>query len=118
MRILRLFILFISVCFFTTMASAKEVFGLTQYAVSQQHTRFQQTESKSFSFINFLFEEEEEETSHENEEKFNPIKLSNDYHSFHFTHVESRISYVHAFPKQGFSAISTPIYIVFCNIRL
>jgi|GEM_PF-5153371 len=69
MRLLKLFILFVSVFFFTTVASAKQVFGLREVASTSNLKQIKKTEPKALSFINLLMEEsdnsEDEDDSHE-----------------------------------------------------
>ena len=69
MRLLKVFLLFVSVFFFTTIASAKQVFGLQVNEITQTQKQVKKTEPNTLSFINLLMEEsdnsEDEDDSHE-----------------------------------------------------
>lgn len=117
MRLLKLFILFVSVCFFTTVSSAKQVFGLQEVVSTTHQKQIKKTEPKELSFINLIFEEtdnsEDEDDSHE--VSFLHLLISSE---FTYPHVGAiGISDAHlTFSKVSHN--STPLFIQFRNIRL
>ena len=117
MRLLKLFILFVSVCFFTTVASAKQVFSLQEVASTSNQKQVKKTEPKELSFINLIFEEsdnsEDEDDSHEL--SFFIFPLSSE---FTYPHVGA-LAIANAnltYPKVTHN--STALFIQFRNIRL
>ncbi len=117
MRFVKHFFLFLSVFFFTTIVSAKEVFGNQKELFAKHQTNFTKSEAKSFALINLLIEEtdnsEDEDDSHEI--SFFHLPLSSE---FTYPHVGAiGISNAHlTFSKVSHN--STPLFIQFRNIRL
>jgi hypothetical protein len=117
MRFVKQIFLFLSVVLFTTIASAKEVFGIQTEQITKQQTKFTKSEAKGFALINLLIEEtdnsEDEDDSHE--VSFFHLPLSSE---FTYPHVGAiGISNAHlTFSKVNHQ--STPLFIQFRNIRL
>lgn len=117
MRLLKLFILFVSVCLFTTVASAKQVFGLQEVVTTSNQKQIKKTEPKELSFINLIFEEtdnsEDDDDSHEL--SFFLFPLSSE---FTYPHVGAiAIANAHlTYSKVTHN--STALFIQFRNIRL
>jgi hypothetical protein len=117
MRLLKLFILFVSVCLFTTIASAKQVFGLQEVVTTTNQKQIKKTEPNTLSFINMLMEEsdnsEDEDDSHEL--VFFHLPLSSE---FTYPQVGAiTISNAHL-TYNKVTTNSTPLFIQFRNIRL
>ncbi|MEY2894711.1 MAG: hypothetical protein RIS42_430 [Bacteroidota bacterium] len=117
MRLLKLFLLFVSVCLFTTIASAKQVLGLQEVVSSTNQKQIKKTEPKTLSFINLLMEEtdnsEDEDDTHEL--SFFHLALSSE---FTYPHVGAiALANAHlTYAKVNHN--STPLFIQFRNIRL
>jgi hypothetical protein len=117
MRLLKLFILFVSVFFFTTIASAKQVLGIQINEISATQKQIKKTESQGISFINLLIEEsdnsEDEDDSHE--VSLIHLPLSSE---FTYPHVGAiAIANAHlTYARVNHN--STPLFIQFRNIRL
>lgn len=117
MRLLKLFILFVSVCFFTTVASAKQVFGLQEVASTNNQKQIKKTEPKELLFINLIFEESDNSEDEDDSDEL----------SFFLLPLSSEFTY----PQVGAIAVAnahltyskvnhnpTPLFIQFRNIRL
>ncbi|MEK6546826.1 MAG: hypothetical protein AABZ56_00770 [Bacteroidota bacterium] len=117
MRLLKLFILFVSVCCFTTVASAKQVFGLQEATTTAKHEQIKKTEPKTLSFINLLIEEtdnsEDEDDTHE--QSFFHLSLSSEFTYPHVGAIAAANAHL-TFTKVSHN--STPLFIQFRNIRL
>lgn len=117
MRLLKLFILFVSVFFFTTVASAKQVFGLQEVASTNNQKQIKKTEPKELSFINLIFEESDnsEDEDDSDELSFFLLPLSSE-----FTYPQvGAIAVANA--HRTYSKVNhnpTPLFIQFRNIRL
>ncbi len=117
MRFVKLFLLFLPIFLFTTMVSAKAVFGMQSESITKQQTKFTKSEAKGFALVNLLIEEtdnsEDEDDSHE--VSFFHLPLSSE---FTYPHVGAiGISNAHlTFSKVSHQ--STPLFIQFRNIRL
>ncbi len=117
MRLLKLFLWFVSVCFFTTITSAKQVWGLQEVVSSTNQKQIKKTEPKTLSFINLLIEEtdtsEDEDDSHE-------VSIFHLPQSSEFTYPHvGAIALANAhltYAKVNHN--STPLFIQFRNIRL
>ena len=117
MRFVKLFFLFLSVFLFTTIASAKEAFGIQTEQITKQQTMFTKSEAKGFALVNLLIEEtdnsEDEDDSHE--VSFFHLPLSSE---FTYPHVGA-IAVSNA--QLTYSKVihnTTPLFIQFRNIRL
>lgn len=117
MRLLKLFILFVSVFFFTTVASAKQVFGLQEAGATSNQKQIKKTEPKGLSFINLLMEEsdnsEDEDDSHEL--SFFLLSLSSEFTYPQVGAIAAANAHL-TYSKVNHN--STPIFIQFRNIRL
>ena len=117
MRLLKHFLLFVSVSFFTTIASAKQVFGLQEEVSITNQKQIKKTEPKTLSFVNLLMEEtdnsEDEDDSHEL--SFFHLALSS---KFTCPHVGAKALANAHLIRNKVNHNSTPIFIQFRNIRL
>lgn len=117
MRLLKLFILFVSVCFFTTVSSAKQVFGLQEVVSTKHQKQIKKTEPKELSFINLIFEEtdnsEDEDDSHE--ASFLRLPISSEFTYPQVGAIASAKAHI-TYSKVNHN--STPLFIQFRNIRL
>ncbi|MFM7020574.1 MAG: hypothetical protein ACKOXC_07220 [Aquirufa sp.] len=117
MRFVKLFFLFLPIFLFTTMASAKAVFGIQSESITKQQTKFTKSGTKGFALVNLLIEEtdnsEDEDDSHE--VSFFHLPLSSE---FTYPHVGA-IAVSNA--QLTYSKVihnTTPLFIQFRNIRL
>jgi hypothetical protein len=117
MRLLKLFLLFVSVCFFTTIASAKGVLGLQEVVSTTNQKQIKKTESKSISFINLVMEEtdnsEDEDDSHEL--SFFYLALSSEFTYPQVGAIDITNAHL-TYTKVNHN--TTPLFIQFRNIRL
>ncbi len=117
MRLLKLFILFVSVFFFTTIASAKQVLGIQVNEISTTQKQIKKTGSQGISFINLLIEEtdnsEDEDDSHKVSLIYLPLSTE-----FTYPHVGAiAIANAHL-TYTKVTTNSTSLFIQFRNIRL
>ncbi len=117
MRLKKHLFLLLTLILFTTIASAKQVFGMSTEVASKTHHQVKKTDSQGISFFNLLIEEtdnsEDEDDSHVGSYFHLPV-LS----EFTYPHVGAiGISNAHlTFTKVNHN--STPLFIQFRNIRL
>lgn len=115
MKLNKVYLLFISILFLTSMASKMQVDGVQASSQIDQTQHFHKTDSTDYGFMDFLFEEDT--TENEEENLFTPFTLS------HFPSIlfpakntfrqacTSLLSKAPAFSK-------TPIFLTFRNLRL
>lgn len=117
MRLLKHFILFVSVFFFTAFASAKQVFGLQNEVFKSSQKQIHKAETKGITFINLLIEEtdssEDEDDSHE--VRFFHLPISSEFTCPHVGAIAIANAHL-TYSKVSHN--STPQFIQFRNIRL
>lgn len=109
--------MFVSVCFFTTVASAKQVLGIQEVITNSSQKQIKKTEPKALSFINLLIEEtdntEDEDDSHEL--SFFLLPLTSE---FTYPHVGALAIANANLTYSKVTHNSTALFIQFRNIRL
>lgn len=123
MKVSKLFLLLISIFFFTSIASAKENFDFSSKTVNHHTFKFKTNEPAAFSFLEFLFEEDLNETEDENEQIQAPHFSSNGYGlqetfgSFKFSHC---FHFIPVLPKSSEATLGriNSIFLLVQNIRL
>lgn len=117
MRLLKLFLLFISVSFITTIASGKQVLGIGSEVVFNKHLKINKAEPKNISFFNLLIEETENSEDEDDSHTVSSFHLP--FHSeFTYPHVGAiAIANAHL-TYSKVSHNSTPLFIQNRNIRL
>ncbi len=115
MKLNKIYLLFISLLFLTSVASKVQVDGVQASIQKEKSQQIHKTESSDYGFMDFLFEEDT--TENEDDNLFTPFTLHKV--SSLFSPVEISISRTNTgFPTKAFAFFKTPIFLTFRNIRL
>lgn len=115
MKLNKIYLLFISLLFLTSMASKFQA-GVEQASVQKDTTQhIHKTESADYGFMDFLFEEDT--TENEDENLFIPFTFQH-VSSFIFKREILHISTNALIPTKAIAFTKTPIFLNFRNIRL
>ena len=115
MKLSKIYLLFISLLFLTSMASKIQVDGLQASLKKDTTQHFHKTESTDYGFMDFLFEEDTRENEDDN--LFTPFTL-NPVSSLLFPVNKSISCTLTGIPSKAFAFFKTPIFLTFRNIRL
>ena len=115
MKLNRVYLLFISLLFLTSMASKLQVDGVQASIQKDQKQHFHKTESADFGFMDFLFEEDT--TENEEDNLFIPFTFTH-FSSFLFQRANAFHSFSAFIPTKAIAFLKTPIFLTFRNIRL
>lgn len=114
MKLNKIFLLFISLSFLTSLTSSAQG-GIRASIQKEKSQQIHKTESADFGFMDFLLEEDT--TENEEDNLFTPFTLNKV--SSLFSPVEISISRTFTgFPTKAFAFLKTPIFLTFRNIRL
>ena len=111
----KIYLLFISLLFLTSMASKVQVDGVQASIQKEKSQQIHKTESADFGFMDFLLEEDT--TENEEDNLFTPFILSQ-VSSLLFPVNHTILSRFTGFPTKAFAFLKTPIFLTFRNIRL
>lgn len=115
MKLNKIYLLFITLLFLTSMASKMQVDGVQASVQKEKSQQIHKTESSDYGFMDFLFEEDT--TENEEESLFTPFTLS----TFPSILFPLKNTFTQAYSSHATEAIAflkTPLFIVFRNIRL
>lgn len=115
MKLNKVYILFISLLFLTSMASKLQVDGVQASIQKDQSQHFHKAESADFGFMDFLFEEDT--TENEEDNLFSPFTFSPFSSLFSKSAVELTLNSAFR-QKKAFAFSYSPLYLIFRNIRL
>jgi len=115
MKLNKIYLLFISLLFLTSLASKLQA-GEVQASIQKDTTQhIHKTESTDYGFMDFLFEEDT--TENEDENLFIPFTFQH-VSSFIFKREILPISTIALIPTKAIAFTKTPIFLIFRNIRL
>ena len=115
MKLNKIYLLFISILFLTSMASKMQVDGVQASVQNEKSQQIHKTESADFGFMDFLFEEDT--TENEEDNLFIPFSFSH-FSSFLFQRANAFHTYSAFIPTKAIAFLKTPIFLTFRNIRL
>jgi hypothetical protein len=117
MRLLKFFLLFISIFFLTTVGSVRQAFGIHTERVNSKHFQYNKAEPNCISFINLLCEETDTSEDEDNSHEVSILHLPQSS-EFTYPHVGAiALANAHlTYAKVNHN--STPLFIQFRNIRL
>ena len=115
MKLNKIYLLFISLLFLTSMASKLQVDGVQASIQKDQSQHFHKTESADFGFMDFLFEEDT--TENEDDNLFIPFTFTH-FSSFLFQRANAFHTFSAFIPTKAIAFLKTPIFLTFRNIRL
>jgi hypothetical protein len=115
MKLNKIYLLFISLLFLTSMASKMQVDGV-QASIQQERTQqIHKTDVSDYGFMDFLFEEDT--TENEEDNLFIPFSFSH-FSSFLFLRADAFKATSTSNPIKAIAFLKTPIFLTFRNIRL
>jgi hypothetical protein len=114
MKLNKIFLLFISLSFLTSLTSTTQVDVTASFHKEKSH-QIHKTESIDFGFMDFLFEEDT--TENEEDNLFTPFIL-NHLSSFLFPTNYTFLRAISGIPTKAFAFLKTPIFLSFKNLRL
>ena len=115
MKLNKIYLLFISLLFLTSMASKMQVDGVQASVQNEKSQQIHKTESTDYGFMDFLFEEDT--TENEEENLFTPFTLSA-IPSILFPAKNTFNRFYASIPTKAIAFTKTPIFLIFRNIRL
>ena len=115
MKLKKVFLLFTSLLFLTSLATKAEV-DVVHASIQKDLTQhIHKTESADFGFMDFLFEEDT--TENEDDNLFIPFTFTH-FSSFLFQRANTFHTYSAFIPTKAIAFLKTPIFLTFRNIRL
>lgn len=115
MKLNKIYLLFISLLFLTSMASKIQVEGVQASIAKDTTQHFHKTESADYGFMDFLFEEDT--TENEDDNLFIPFTFSQ-FPSFLFPLKNTFIQTYSFYSSEAIAFSKFPLFIIFRNIRL